>query len=53
MIIMIILLIVISFAFMEFVAWSNHKRVMHGFLGPLHNDFRNLGLLIFPGRFFD
>lgn len=38
MIIMIILLIVLSFTFMEFVAWSNHKWVMHGFLWPLHKD---------------
>lgn len=27
-----------SFLFMEFVAWSNHKYVMHGFLWPLHKD---------------
>ena len=26
------------FAFMEFVAWSNHKYVMHGFLWSLHRD---------------
>lgn len=35
---MIILLILISFFFMEFVAWSNHKYVMHGFLWSLHKD---------------
>ena len=38
MIISIILLIVAAFAFMEFVAWSNHKYVMHGFLWSLHKD---------------
>lgn len=35
---MIILLVVVSFLFMEFVAWSNHKYVMHGFLWSLHRD---------------
>ena len=35
---MIILLIIASFLFMEFVAWSNHKYVMHGFLWHLHKD---------------
>lgn len=35
---MIVLLIVVSFLFMEFVAWSNHKYVMHGFLWSLHKD---------------
>lgn len=34
----IILLILLSFLFMEFVAWSNHKYVMHGFLWSLHKD---------------
>lgn len=38
MILLIIFLIVASFAFMEFVAWSNHKYVMHGFLWSLHRD---------------
>ena len=33
-----ILLIVLSFLFMEFVAWSNHKYVMHGFLWSWHKD---------------
>ena len=28
----------LSFAFMEFVAWSNHKFVMHGFLWKWHKD---------------
>jgi beta-carotene 3-hydroxylase len=27
-----------SFIFMEFVAWSNHKYVMHGFLWIWHKD---------------
>ncbi len=38
MVILIILLILIAFGFMEFVAWSNHKYVMHGFLWSLHKD---------------
>ena len=33
-----ILLAVAAFAFMEFVAWSNHKFVMHGFLWKWHAD---------------
>lgn len=32
------LLIIGSFLFMEFVAWSNHKYVMHGFLWSWHKD---------------
>ena len=27
-----------SFIFMEFIAWSNHKYVMHGFLWVVHRD---------------
>ncbi len=38
MIITIALLIILAFLFMEFVAWSNHKYVMHGFLWSLHMD---------------
>lgn len=38
MILKIILLITAAFFFMEFVAWSNHKYVMHGFLWSLHKD---------------
>jgi beta-carotene 3-hydroxylase len=38
MTLLILLLIVVSFGFMEFVAWSNHKYVMHGFLWSLHKD---------------
>ena len=33
-----ILLIIITFFFMEFVAWATHKYVMHGFLWCLHKD---------------
>ena len=32
------LLLILSFGFMEFVAWSNHKYVMHGFLWRWHKD---------------
>ena len=31
-------LVVISYLFMEFVAWSNHKYIMHGFLWKWHKD---------------
>lgn len=30
--------VISSFFFMEFIAWSNHKYVMHGFLWMLHRD---------------
>jgi beta-carotene 3-hydroxylase len=33
-----ILLLLGSYIFMEFVAWSNHKYVMHGFLWKWHKD---------------
>ena len=33
-----IFLIIITFFFMEFVAWATHKYVMHGFLWCLHKD---------------
>jgi|TARA_Y100000766_G_scaffold283443_1_gene299046 beta-carotene 3-hydroxylase len=33
-----ILIITISFAAMEFVAWFTHKYIMHGFLWILHKD---------------
>jgi len=33
-----ILLLLASYFFMEFVAWSNHKYVMHGFLWKWHKD---------------
>lgn len=35
---MIILVFIGSFFFMEFIAWSNHKYIMHGFLWVLHRD---------------
>lgn len=31
-------LILVAFCFMEFVAWVNHKNVMHGFLWKWHVD---------------
>lgn len=31
-------LLVCAYFFMEFVAWSNHKYVMHGFLWKWHKD---------------
>ena len=33
-----ILIAIAAFCFMEFVAWSNHKFVMHGFLWKWHRD---------------
>lgn len=38
MILPVIMIIISSFLFMEFVAWSNHKYLMHGFLWSLHKD---------------
>jgi len=38
MILTLILIFTAAFAVMEFVAWSNHKYVMHGFLWSLHKD---------------
>lgn len=35
---MIALVFVGTFVFMEFVAWATHKYVMHGFLWSLHRD---------------
>ncbi|MCF8234304.1 MAG: sterol desaturase family protein [Bacteroidales bacterium] len=34
----IVLIIIATFFFMEFVAWFTHKYVMHGFLWSLHKD---------------
>lgn len=34
----IVLTITAAFLFMEFVAWSNHRYIMHGFLWVLHRD---------------
>ena len=31
-------LLLLSYGFMEFIAWSNHKYVMHGFLWSWHKD---------------
>jgi len=33
-----VLLVVLAFLFMEFMAWFTHKYVMHGFLWSLHKD---------------
>lgn len=33
-----IIILLLTAAFMEFVAWSTHKYVMHGFLWFLHKD---------------
>jgi beta-carotene 3-hydroxylase len=33
-----IFLLISAFFFMEFVAWSNHKYIMHGFLWRWHKD---------------
>jgi len=31
-------IVVLSYFFMEFIAWSNHKYIMHGFLWKWHKD---------------
>jgi beta-carotene 3-hydroxylase len=36
-----IIIVVITFFLMEFVAWFTHKYVMHGFLWNLHDDHHN------------
>lgn len=33
-----IAIVIITFCFMEFVAWFTHKYIMHGFLWYLHRD---------------
>ena len=33
-----LIIVVVTFLFMEFVAWSVHKYIMHGFLWSLHKD---------------
>jgi beta-carotene 3-hydroxylase len=33
-----LLLVLVSFFFMEFIAWFSHKYVMHGFLWSVHKD---------------
>lgn len=30
--------VIAAFFFMEFIAWSNHRYIMHGFLWSLHRD---------------
>ena len=36
-----ILIVILTFFFMEFMAWFTHKFVMHGFLWNLHYDHHN------------
>ena len=36
--ILFILILIITFIFMEFMAWFSHKYIMHGFLWVLHKD---------------
>lgn len=43
------LIIIVTFFFMEFVAWSVHKYVMHGFLWSLHEDHHTKN----PNSFFE
>ncbi|MDC0580405.1 sterol desaturase family protein [Bacteroidia bacterium] len=38
---------IITFVFMEFVAWFTHKYIMHGFLWKLHEDHHQVN----PGFF--
>ncbi len=33
-----LIIVVVTFFFMEFVAWATHKYIMHGFLWFLHQD---------------
>ena len=33
-----VIIVVVTFFFMEFVAWATHKYIMHGFLWFLHQD---------------
>jgi beta-carotene 3-hydroxylase len=42
-------LVVLSFSFMEFVAWSSHKYIMHGVLWPVHKDHHQKDM----NRFFE
>jgi len=32
------IIVILAYFFMEFVAWSNHKYIMHGFLWRWHKD---------------
>ena len=36
--ILFILVLILTFIFMEFMAWFSHKYIMHGFLWVLHKD---------------
>jgi beta-carotene 3-hydroxylase len=36
--ILFILVLILTFVFMEFIAWFSHKYIMHGFLWTLHKD---------------
>jgi len=44
-----ILIVISTFLFMEFVAWSAHKYIMHGFLWNLHADHHKKD----DGQFFE
>ena len=35
---LLISVVVVTFIFMEFIAWFSHKHIMHGFLWSLHKD---------------
>lgn len=51
MIVRIALVIFASFLFMEFIAWSNHKYLMHGFLWVLHRDHHENARKVIRARF--
>jgi beta-carotene 3-hydroxylase len=42
-------LVILSFFFMEFVAWSSHKYIMHGFMWKIHKDHHQKNM----NRFFE
>lgn len=42
-------LVLASFFFMEFVAWSSHKYIMHGFMWNIHKDHHQKDM----NRFFE
>ena len=42
-------LVIFSFFFMEFVAWSSHKYIMHGFMWNVHKDHHQKNM----NRFFE
>lgn len=48
MVFLYILVTLLTFAFMEWVAWFTHKYIMHGFLWVLHEDHHRP-----PPRFFE